>query len=285
MIFSGQSPAATALVDGVVHYYAQGGYYYAGPEETCTAGSGVPAAASPVSGNEPSSTCTAGQFYAVVNGAGKCFNEAGQATVTKPEITSEATTTNATASNPDGSTTVTTNTTINGNTTTTVSTYAPGASVPSLPTSTTTTGDAGSSSAAGTDPVTGKVKDSTADYCAKNPDALMCQSGSGGALSSGAPPVADSNAFYMRQFPDGIAGVWATRKPQLEASPLFSVVTTVFSPSIADGTVPTWTLGMDTGVADFGTVDLTVSSYVWLFIKVCILITALFTARRLIFGG
>lgn len=155
--FSGSSPAATSLVGGVLHYYAEGKFAYWGPEETCTPGE---SSASPSVTTKPAPTCAAGQFYAVVNGIGKCFDQAGQATSSEPEKTKTSTTQKTT--NPDGSTTINTTTTNNytGQTTNSSTTYAPGADVPTVPdTSTTPLDDAE------TEPV---------DECADNPDRVGC---------------------------------------------------------------------------------------------------------------
>ncbi|MFY9327488.1 MAG: virulence factor TspB C-terminal domain-related protein [Georgfuchsia sp.] len=154
--FSGTSPAATSLVNGVAHYYAKGYLDYWGPGETCTPGSGnTPTAPSAA---PATSSCPAGQFYAVVNGIGKCFDQAGQAQSSDPQKTT--TTTNQKTVNGDGSTTITTTTTNNytGGSSTTTITYPPGATVPDVPSTET------------------KPQEETAQesICKTQPDLLQC---------------------------------------------------------------------------------------------------------------
>lgn len=68
--FSGSSPAGTALVGGVTHYYAQGGYDYLGGDKgQCTPG-GLPTTI----GAKPADSCPSGQTVVVVDGATKCID-------------------------------------------------------------------------------------------------------------------------------------------------------------------------------------------------------------------
>jgi hypothetical protein len=174
--FNGTSPAGSTLVSGTRHYYAKGSYDYTSAIE-CTGGSGSYQSAPTSAASLPASSCASGQFLATVNGVTKCFTAAGQATA-EDATGATQTTTNNTVTNGDGSKTVTTTVTNNvtNQSTTTSTTYAPGATVPTLPATVTEPlgSGSGSSSTATTDPVTGKVTDSQADFCAKNPTVASC---------------------------------------------------------------------------------------------------------------
>ena len=92
--------------------------------------------------------------------------------------------------------------------------------------------------------------------------------------------------LYETKYPDGIKGVW-------DASGLggsqgkLSTLASSFAPSISDtnGAPVMLRLPMDVGIFNFGTFDVSPPPMVWGFIRLCILITALWLARALIFGG
>lgn len=97
-------------------------------------------------------------------------------------------------------------------------------------------------------------------------------------------PLPGIPELYERKYPDGIKGVWDAKIDAIKQSTLFSLVPGL-TPNLGDGGCPVWKMRLDVGVADFGMVDLSLPCNVWAFIRVCIIVTALFLARRLIFGG
>lgn len=97
-------------------------------------------------------------------------------------------------------------------------------------------------------------------------------------------PLPGIPELYERKYPNGIKGVWDTKIDAIKQSSLFSLVPGL-TPNLGDGGCPVWQIRLDVGVADFGMVDLSLPCNVWAFIRVCIIVTALFLARRLIFGG
>ncbi|PVY67191.1 hypothetical protein C8E08_4626 [Paracidovorax citrulli] len=60
-----------------------------------------------------------------------------------------------------------------------------------------------------------------------------------------------------------------------------------FAPSIRDtnGAPVSFRVPLDLGIVNFGTYDVSPPPMVWSFIRLCILITALWLARALVFGG
>ncbi|MDO9448877.1 MAG: virulence factor TspB C-terminal domain-related protein [Rugosibacter sp.] len=131
VLFSGVSPAATSLINGVKHYYAKGDFAHLGPDETCTPSSapGIPSNTSSL----PVTTCALDQISITVNGIKKCVDGTGTVQSSEPEKTK--TTTSVTVTNGDGSSTVTNTTTNNytGETTTTVTNYSSGQTPPTQP--------------------------------------------------------------------------------------------------------------------------------------------------------
>ena len=90
--------------------------------------------------------------------------------------------------------------------------------------------------------------------------------------------------LYERQYPDGLAGVWNTRKAELLNGPLFAFLASLV-PGFGDGGCPAFALpsGDLLGIELGG--DLAIPCYVWSFARLVIIITALLLARRLVFGG
>ena len=92
--------------------------------------------------------------------------------------------------------------------------------------------------------------------------------------------------LYEQKYPDGFAGVWSERLTEIQATPLFSAVSGFTSGGPSSGTCPTWDLSLNFGFVNFGTYTLGQDiCYVWPFVRIVLLITAFFVARRLVFGG
>lgn len=97
-------------------------------------------------------------------------------------------------------------------------------------------------------------------------------------------PLPGLPELYERKYPDGIVGVWTASRQRLGESPMFSIIPSL-TPNVGDGGCPVWTVALDVGVIDFGQFDVSVPCWVWAFVRLAMIVTALFLARRLVFGG
>lgn len=114
-------------------------------------------------------------------------------------------------------------------------------------------------------------------YCEQNPQALECET-----VSVSGNKGIGTESWWTSGYPGGISGIWDAHTGSLESL--------VGTSGIAD-------LGISSqgGDADFGCFDLSefglgsqcvsVASYIWQFIALCLMITAVFTSRGLVFGG
>ena len=105
------------------------------------------------------------------------------------------------------------------------------------------------------------------------------------ALSVNDSPLPEVPKLYTRKYPQGLQGVWNTQKANLTASGLAGLQS-VFVPTIAGGQCPSWTINANIGPhMNFGSGSVSPPCWIWDAIKVIFVITALFLARRLVFGG
>ncbi|WP_445766612.1 hypothetical protein [Rheinheimera sp.] len=90
--------------------------------------------------------------------------------------------------------------------------------------------------------------------------------------------------WYESEYPDGIVGIWNEHSAALQQTPMFDFLNQF---QIApDGTQPDMNFCFNLGsLGDLGCKAVEVPAIVWVFLKLCILITAAFTCRALIFGG
>jgi len=160
--FTGSSPAGSAINGGVRQYYAQGTYYGIG--EACEGGADIP----PNTTSIPPDSCGAGQYSGTINGKTVCVTASGDP-VDSSQPSTQKTTTRTQTTNGDGSTTVT-ETTDNGDGTKTIvtSTYPPGTTPPSGPSSSTT-----KNIGEGTNP--GETEQEQKGFCEENPDSPICR--------------------------------------------------------------------------------------------------------------
>ena len=96
------------------------------------------------------------------------------------------------------------------------------------------------------------------------------------------PAVPD---LYEQKYPDGFAGVWATRSAQLSQTPFIQGVTSMFSGFGSTGTCPVFQMPLNFGVVDFGIADLSPPCWLWDVLALVLMTTAVFVARRIIVGG
>ena len=97
----------------------------------------------------------------------------------------------------------------------------------------------------------------------------------------------DIPELYKPKFPDGLTGVWTTRKAELNNSSLSSLVGVLMPPmSEAGGTCPNWQIDLDlAGFAAYGSWNVAPPCWIWDFAKAIVIISALVLARALVFGG
>ena len=91
--------------------------------------------------------------------------------------------------------------------------------------------------------------------------------------------------LYERKYPEGMTGIWAARKAELMSSPLMSLKDQLLPTIGAGGACPTWSLPVNVAWVDFGTYNVAPPCWIWDFGKVIIVLSAMFLARALIFGG
>lgn len=95
------------------------------------------------------------------------------------------------------------------------------------------------------------------------------------------PPV---EPFYVQKYPEGLQGVWDNAKADFDNSEFMSFLHS-FVPQFS-GSCPSWSMSFSiSSWANYGTIGFVNLCYVFDFIKVVILVTALFTARAITFGG
>lgn len=113
-------------------------------------------------------------------------------------------------------------------------------------------------------------------------------SGGGNKQDSKADPVTDTPLgdlpkLYEAKYPDGIVGVWKASKPNVQTTPFFQAIASMF-PSFGGGTCPAFSLNLNVmphGMFGVRTID--VSCSVFQVIGLIMLATAAFTARKILF--
>lgn len=104
-----------------------------------------------------------------------------------------------------------------------------------------------------------------------------------GKLNGGASGVFGDGpeSFYESAYPDGISGVWDGHKAALMQTGFASAISGL-TPSIGSaGSCPSWSMPTWGG----GSSELQPPCMIWPLLRIIFIITALFTARSLIFGG
>lgn len=90
--------------------------------------------------------------------------------------------------------------------------------------------------------------------------------------------------FYEQKYPDGLRGVWTSSRTEFESSAFFDFLNS-FIPSFS-GSCPSWSMSFNIASwANYGNHSFLNLCYVFDFVKVVLLVTALFTARAITFGG
>lgn len=96
-------------------------------------------------------------------------------------------------------------------------------------------------------------------------------------------PLGDLPKLYEAKYPDGIVGVWKASKPNVQTTPFFQAIASMF-PSFGGGTCPAFSLNLNVmphGMFGVRTID--VSCSVFQVVGLIMLATAAFTARKILF--
>lgn len=199
-----------------------------------------------------------------------CFDDMrdfSQDTLTGPATAAGPSTTRTTStSNPDGTTSTTTQNT------TTNYTFNYGSNYFDTSTTTTTT-----TSKDGLPVSTETQQDTTTPTDTPEPEPEPDYSFSDS-------PMPDVPSFYTQKYPDGLSGVWNDAKSGFEQSDFMTFLHS-FVPSFS-GTCPTWSMSFSIGrMVSLGSHEFANLCYVFDFIKVIMLLGAVFLSRALIFGG
>jgi hypothetical protein len=98
------------------------------------------------------------------------------------------------------------------------------------------------------------------------------------------PKMPEVPSFYEQKYPKGLQSVWDDNKARFDNSAFISFMKS-FVPSFS-GSCPTWGLAMNIlPQASYGYFNFASICYVFDFVKVVIIATAVFTARKIMFGG
>lgn len=90
--------------------------------------------------------------------------------------------------------------------------------------------------------------------------------------------------FYEPQYPDGLSGVWDSFSADVQSTAFIEFLGS-FVPQFA-GSCPSFNINLSIASwASYGSMDFPSLCYIFDFIKIIMLATAVFTARALIFGG
>lgn len=93
----------------------------------------------------------------------------------------------------------------------------------------------------------------------------------------------DVPKLYTQKYPDGMGGVWRDNKPDVQSTPFFQGVKSMF-PSFGGGSCPVWSLSFNLGAAgNFGSRQFDVPCWIFQAVGLMMLVTATFTARKIIF--
>lgn len=100
-------------------------------------------------------------------------------------------------------------------------------------------------------------------------------------------PLTGIPELYKQKYPDGFSGVWNSFKTQFNQTPFVNLIHQLTPNIPSGGSCPAWTIDLSwTPGGSMGVYRLGDDyCFIWPILKIIIIITALFTARRLVFGG
>ncbi len=90
--------------------------------------------------------------------------------------------------------------------------------------------------------------------------------------------------LYKQKYEDGLTGVWNDKKDEFMNSDFIQSIKSMAPDGLDSGSCPTWTLGFDMGIANYGEQTLPFPCWLVPFLKAVVMLTAAFTARKIIWG-
>lgn len=127
------------------------------------------------------------------------------------------------------------------------------------------------------------------DFCADNPSSSICQAESAGGQGTGfgyeKTDIAQPVNFYDKKYPNGLSDPWNTFQAGFQNTSLHGFVTSLTAGLPQSGTCPSWSLPISFLGVDASGFTLEPPCIIWPFIKAITILSALFFAYRLVFGG
>lgn len=90
--------------------------------------------------------------------------------------------------------------------------------------------------------------------------------------------------LYKQKYKDGLKGVWDAKKQAFMNTEFIQSIKSLAPEGLDSGTCPQWSLGFDMGVANYGEQSLPFPCWLAPFLKAVMMLTAAFTARKIIWG-
>lgn len=110
-------------------------------------------------------------------------------------------------------------------------------------------------------------------------------SGSGGVPGDMPSPSGAPASWYESQYPGGASEIMGQFMDDVKQGEFISILDP-FKSLPDSGSEPSWTFNLNINeYMQFGEHELSLDSYVWTFLRFCVLFTAVLTCRGLIFGG
>lgn len=259
ILVTSSHPSLYKIVGGVKQYYSYRNYAYNG--ESCTAGD-----AQPLASTVPASdTCAPGQSIIQMGSQVRCLNPStgdfadtnSASAVAAAKTLADAKTAKAIQDAKDAAS------------------AAGGSASDVAAAGTVAAGVSAANNSAGSgDP----VMDS---FCAQNPSVDICKQGTAQAKTAGVLPEIGSGSWYVKTYPDGVSGVLTTNFNAIKNTPLLGLLSNI---------VPTLSGAAHSGcftipVLNMGNQQICLSPLVMTFLGIAMMLTALFAARSIVFGG
>lgn len=262
---SGFTPAAKSVINGVTHYFGNAKYIH-----TSTACSpDTPNFLADFVGTLPAGTCAAGQQMISMNGVTKCFTSTGSEVNTNSASSVQATKTLADAAAAQAAQNA--------------AQAAASAVLAANPTATPAEILAAKQTAAAQAAASvsqNQPSDPQQAFCVANPTAPICQSGAQ-AKAAGSLPANTNGSWYTKTYPNGVQGVLTANFNVMKSTPLFGLINNIVPTISAPASSGCFTLS----IWHYGNQQLCVPAGVLNFVGICMMLTALFAARSIIFGG
>lgn len=98
------------------------------------------------------------------------------------------------------------------------------------------------------------------------------------------PDMPKITELYKQKYPNGVSGVWQQKSEALKQTAFMRSLATLV-PSVSSGSCPSFSLNTNNGWVNGGEQAIPVPCWVYSFIRAVILLTAVFFARSIVFGG